>query len=143
MRKILVLPLPKAPQLYFVKQGFGPLQIERVKPLRKPAVNRSEQFASLLRPPLITPETRQAHRCTQLPGFGLLRTCHGERALEIPLGFCRIPLRRLQRDFACNAIDLGLPESFIAGFHRRRRFANPSLRIFALTELCVCQRQVR
>jgi hypothetical protein len=44
-----------------VEQYLRLLQIERVEAFRKPAVNRREQFASLLRLPLIAPEPRHAY----------------------------------------------------------------------------------
>ena len=42
-----------------VEQRLGLLQIERVEPLGKPPVDRSEQFVSLLRLTLVAPEPRQ------------------------------------------------------------------------------------
>ena len=42
-----------------VEQRLGLLQIERVEPLGKPPVDRSEQFVSLLRLALVAPEPRQ------------------------------------------------------------------------------------
>ena len=50
-----------------VEQRLGLLQIERVEAFGEPAVDRSEQFASLLRLPLIAPEPRHAHRGAQFP----------------------------------------------------------------------------
>ena len=50
-----------ASRIQFLQQRLRFLQIERVKPFGEPAVNRSEQFASLLRLPLIAPEAREAH----------------------------------------------------------------------------------
>ena len=50
------------------------LQIARVKPFSEPAVDRSQQFASLLRLALVTPEAREAHCGAQFPGLGLLFT---------------------------------------------------------------------
>ena len=44
--------------------------------------------------------------------FACCCTRNRERALEIRLRFRRIRLRRLERDFACNATDLGLEPSF-------------------------------
>jgi hypothetical protein len=44
-----------------LQQRLRLLQIERVEAFREPAVHRSEQFASLLRLPLVTPEACQAH----------------------------------------------------------------------------------
>ena len=50
-----------------VEQGFGLLQIARVEAFGEPAVDRSKQFASLLRLALITPEPRHAHRGAEFP----------------------------------------------------------------------------
>src|ERR1700730_13299730 len=59
----------------------------RVKAFREPAVNRSEQFARLLRLPLVTPEPRYAHCGAEFPALCLLLTCDCERTLKI--GFSR------------------------------------------------------
>ncbi len=45
-----------------LQQRLRLLQIERVKAFRKPAVHRSQQFASLPRLALVAPEAREA-RC--------------------------------------------------------------------------------
>jgi hypothetical protein len=50
-----------------VEQRLGFFQIARVEAFGEPAVNRSEQFASLLPLPLIAPEPRHAHRCNVIP----------------------------------------------------------------------------
>jgi hypothetical protein len=47
------------------------LQIERVEALGEPAVDQSEQFASLLRFALVTPEAREAYCRAEFPGFCL------------------------------------------------------------------------
>jgi hypothetical protein len=44
-----------------IQQRLGLLQIERVEAFGEPAVNRSQQFASLLRFALRTPEASEAH----------------------------------------------------------------------------------
>jgi hypothetical protein len=44
-----------------IEQRLRLFQIARIEALRKPAVNRSKQFASLLRLALVTPEAREAH----------------------------------------------------------------------------------
>jgi hypothetical protein len=54
------------------EQVLGLFQIERVEAFSEPAVDRSEQVASLLRLPLIAPEPRHARGGAQLPGFRLL-----------------------------------------------------------------------
>ena len=99
-----------------VQQRLRLLQIERVEPFSEPAVDRSEQFASLLRLALVTPEAREAHCGAEFPGFGLLLARDRECTLEIRFSFRRIRFRRLQRDFPCNAIDLGLVPPFLGGF---------------------------
>jgi hypothetical protein len=43
-----------------IEQRLRFLQIARVETLRKPAANRSKQFARLLQPPLVTPEAGEA-----------------------------------------------------------------------------------
>jgi hypothetical protein len=73
-----------------VEQRLRLLQIARIEPLRKPPVNRSEQFASLLLLALVTPEARKAHGGAEFPGFGLLLTRNGQGALKIILSFGRI-----------------------------------------------------
>jgi hypothetical protein len=100
------------------------LQIARVKPFRKPALDRSEKLAALLALTLIAPEPRHAHRRAQFPG--LLRSRDRKSALEISLGFSRIRRRRLKRDLTGYAIDLGLEPRFFRCFDRRHCFANGS-----------------
>ena len=58
------------PQL--IEQCFGLLQIARVKPFGKPAVDRREQITGLLPLVLIAPEPRHAHRRPEFPGLCLL-----------------------------------------------------------------------
>src|SRR6476661_2504248 len=89
-----------------VQQRLRLLQIERVEAFRKPAVNRSEQFASLLRLAMVAPEARHTHCGTEFPRFCLLRACDRECALEISLRFRRIRLRRNQRDLAGHSVDI-------------------------------------
>src|SRR5712672_2861480 len=84
----------------------------------------SEQFASLLRLPLIPPQPRHARGCAQLPGFRLLCTRDFERPLETGFTFCQIPLWRHQGDFAGDAMDVGLVPLFLCRFDRRDCFAN-------------------
>jgi hypothetical protein len=46
------------------------LQIARLEPLRKPAVNRSQQFARLLQLPMVAPEPGKAHGGAEFPAPG-------------------------------------------------------------------------
>jgi hypothetical protein len=89
-----------------VQQRFGLFQIARVEPFGEPAINRSEQFASLLCLPLVAPEPRHAHYCAQLPGLCLLLSRNRERPLEIRFHFYRVRLRPHRRDFSSDAMDL-------------------------------------
>ena len=54
----------------------------RSRSLGKPAVDRSEKIASLLRLALVTPEPRHAGGGAEFPGFCLLRASDRERPLE-------------------------------------------------------------
>jgi hypothetical protein len=65
----------------------------RVKPLRKPAINRRQQFARLLPLALVAPEAREAHCGAEFLRFGILLARHGECAIEIVLCSCYIPHR--------------------------------------------------
>src|SRR5208282_393997 len=78
-----------------VEQGLRLLQIERVEPLREPAIDRSENVASLIPLALVAPEPRHPHRRAQFPGLCLLRTRDRERAFEIRFRFRRIGLGRI------------------------------------------------
>ena len=57
-----------------VEQVLSLLQIERIEPLGKPAVDRSEKIAGLIPLALIAPEPRHAHRGAQFPGLSFLLT---------------------------------------------------------------------
>jgi hypothetical protein len=78
----------------------------------------------LLRLALVAPEACEAHGGAEFPGLGLLFARNGKSALEIFFGFRFIWFGRLQRDFACNAIDFSLRSSFSGGFGRADGFAN-------------------
>jgi hypothetical protein len=67
------------------EQRLRLLEVQRVEAFRKPAVNRSKQFTSLLRLPLITPEPRRAHRQEYFPGKATGAACsdwHGRRIVS-------------------------------------------------------------
>ncbi len=61
-----------------LQQGFGVLQVCRVKPLGKPAIHRGEQVVGVLALVLGLPQAGKAGGGTQFPGFGLLGTGHVE-----------------------------------------------------------------
>ena len=89
----------------------------------------------MLRLALVAPEAREAHCGAEFPGFGLLLARDRECVLEIRFRFRRIRLRRLQRDFAGDAMDLGLAPSFLCCFRRRYRFANAAPSIIELVRV--------
>ena len=126
-----------------VEQRLRLFQIERVEAFGEPAVDRSEQFAGLLRLPLIAPEPRHAHRGAQFPRFCLLLTCNRERPVEIFFGFRDVRFRRLQRNFSGHSVNLGLAPRFPCCVHRRYRFANAARGVVEVTEFCICSRQIR
>jgi hypothetical protein len=96
-----------------VEYRLGLFQVQRVKTLGEPAVDRSEKFSGLIPLPLIAPQPRHADSRAQLPGLCLLRTRDRERPFETGFGFCQIPLWRHQGDFAGDAMDLGLVPCFL------------------------------
>ena len=69
-------------------RSFASFRSRVSNPFSEPAVHRSEQFASLLRLSLVTPEARHAHCGAEFPGLCLLLTRHCERALEIRFRLC-------------------------------------------------------
>src|SRR5215831_18317564 len=100
------------------------LQVERIEAFREPAVDGSEKIAGVIPFALVAPESCHAHRGAQFPGLCLLLTCDRARTLEICLCFCRIRLRRIERDLPGHAMDLGLPLSVFGCFHCCDRFTN-------------------
>jgi hypothetical protein len=96
----------------------------RVEPFGEPSVDRSEKLVSLLPLALVAPEPRHARGGAQFPGLCLLLARNRERTIEICLRFRHIVLRRLERDFACNATNLGLEPSFFGCFDCTHGFAN-------------------
>ena len=64
-----------------IEQSLGLLQIERVEAFREPAIDRSEQFASLLRFAPVAPEPCEPGRRAQLktPRLLLLRDAMAAR----------------------------------------------------------------
>ena len=120
-----------------VEQRLRPLQVARVEAFSEPSVDRSEQFASLLRLPLIAPEPRHARGSAKFPGFSLLLTCNRERTLEISFSFCGVRLGRLEHDLAGRAMDFGLPPAFLRCFNLSHRFADAAPSVVELTEFGV------
>src|ERR1700730_14181797 len=139
------MPAPLAPAVPLrsqrVEQSLGLIQIARVEALGEPAVDWSEQIASLIALPLIAPQPRHAHRRAELPGFGLLRARDRKRAFEMRLRFCHIRIRHQQRDFPGSSVDLGLEPLFLGYFHRRCRFATVAPSIVELAEVRIGSRQ--
>src|SRR5215217_7608503 len=74
-----------SPQL--VEQGFGLLEVGRVKALREPAIDRCQQLAGFGLLPLLLPEATQAHGGPQLQGFGLLAAGDGDGLTKTLLHF--------------------------------------------------------
>src|SRR5713101_2455139 len=107
-----------------IEQRLRLLQIARVEPLRKPPVNRSQQFARLPHLALVTPEAREAHGCAEFPRFCLLLARDCECALEVYFRPRHIQ-RRLQCELPLYPIYLGFPPAFLAGLHRDPRITDP------------------
>src|SRR5271155_4477312 len=119
--------------MQLIQQRLRLLQIERVEAFGEPAVDRSEQFTSLLPFPLITPQPRRARRRAQFPGLRLLLPRDRKRALEIDLRFRCIRLARRHGDLAGDAVGLGLEPSFLACFDRGHCFVDAAPSIVKLS----------
>src|SRR5215468_8850725 len=76
------------------QQRLRLLEIARVEPLREPPVNRSKQFARLLRLALIAPETREAHGGA--PIFQLLAVGYSQIFLLVFPNLIAAAVRRKQ-----------------------------------------------
>src|ERR1700752_2979951 len=69
-----------------VQQCLRLLQIGRVKALGEPAVDWREERLGFDPLALLLPQPTEAHRRTQLPGFGLLAAGDGKGLLEAGFG---------------------------------------------------------
>ena len=97
----VILPTGLSPPTFGLMKPVPPaspcvLQVERIEPFSEPPVDRSEQFASLLRLTLVTPEARKAHCGAEFPGLGLLLAGEGESALEIRFRFGSVRFGRIR-----------------------------------------------
>ena len=72
----------------------------------------------------------------------MLRPRNRERTLEIRFRFLRIRLRRLERDFAGDAIDLSFLPSLFRFFDRLDCFADKAPSVSELAEFATSPRQV-
>src|SRR6476660_3099791 len=95
-----------------LQQRLRLLQIARVEAPRKPAVNRSKQFARLLHLALVTPEARKAHGGAQLKTPCLLLLRDGDGGEEC--FFCRRRIRgfALEQDLAAYAMQESVSPAF-------------------------------
>jgi hypothetical protein len=105
-----------------VKQGFGLLQIQRVKARGEPAVDRGEKIVRLPRFALVAPEAGHTHRCAQFPG---LSTASARSKIGLSL---RVRRGRLQLDAAGNSVDPRLAGDN-KGLRPFARSSNRSVRI--------------
>src|SRR5262249_36584622 len=111
------------------------------EPLRKPPVNRSQQFARLLHLALVAPEPREAHGGAEFPGFRLLLASDREGTLEIIFTDRTGSLGRFPRDFSGHAMDLRLAPAFLCCLYRRHRFGNTPPRFIELAKFRISTRQ--
>jgi hypothetical protein len=86
-----------------IKQRLGLLEVERVEPLGKPSIDRSEQFASLLRFALRAPEAREPHR----GGVPVIPPAAGERLRSLARNTPPLSPNLAPTQFHRNTIDFG------------------------------------
>ena len=126
----------------FLEQGLCLFQIKRVEAFGEPAVDRSEQFARLLRLPLIALQPGHAHCGAEFPRLCLLLARNFERPVEIRFCFRDVGLRFQLRNFPGHAIDLGLTQSFAVRFYSGHRFTNAAPSVIQSAEFGVGGRQI-
>src|SRR5262249_1141710 len=102
-----------------------------------------KKIARLVPLALFAPQPRHAHRRPQFPRLGLLSARYSERVLEIVLRFRKVRLRRLERNLAPNAIDLGLLPCFLAYWPCPGGFTDAAPSVGELAQGCVGPCQVR
>ena len=94
----------------FSEQRLRLLQIARVEPFREPAVDRSKQFARLLRLTLVAPEAREAHGCAEFPGFCLLHS-RDRQCTYLGMTFLMRTTAPLGQYIACGSLIIGCDSS--------------------------------
>ena len=94
----------------FSEQRLRLLQIARVEPFREPAVDRSKQFARLLRLALVAPEAREAHGCAEFPGFCLLHS-RDRQCTYLGMTFLMRTTAPLGQYIACGSLIIGCDSS--------------------------------
>ncbi|WP_334402735.1 hypothetical protein [Bradyrhizobium sp. AZCC 2289] len=100
------------------EQRLGLSKVVCVKTFGEPIVDGGEKVTCRLPFSLIAQEPRQAHGRAQFPRLCLLCSRNGQ-VLEIRLRFRHVSLRRLERDFAGNAMSLSLAPPFLGCVNRR------------------------
>lgn len=126
------------------EQGLGLSQIACVKSFGEPVVDGRKKVTCHFPLALTVQEPRQAGGRTQFPRLCMLRSRNGQGMLEIRLRLRLIPLRRLERDFAGNAMNLGLAPSFLGCLHRCHCVADAAPGIIELARIRVrnCQHEL-
>jgi hypothetical protein len=71
------------------------------------------------------------------PGFGLLLACDRQCTFETGFGSRDVRLRRLERYFACDAINICLEPSFFGSLNHCRRFVNGTPSVVKLAKVCI------
>jgi hypothetical protein len=122
-----------------LQQRLRLLQIKRVEPFREPSVDRSEQFTSFLRLPLVSPETRKAYCGAEFPGLGLLLASYCARTTKTCFGIgCSA---QGERDFTGHAFDFGFAPPFPSTFDEGYCFGDttPSPTAIVIFKVCPAQ----
>src|SRR5262245_6549383 len=96
-----------------VQQGLRFLQVEGVKALGEPAVDRRQQLVGFRTPVLLLPQARQAHSGAQFQGLGLLAAGDLQGALEAGFRLLWLWHRLPQEQDAPLATDLRFPPAFL------------------------------
>src|SRR5260370_27321996 len=74
----------------FIDQRFGVFEVGSVEALGEPVVDLGEHCARLIATALFRKQSRETHRCAQLPRFGILFAPSLDRALKAALSLFSI-----------------------------------------------------
>jgi hypothetical protein len=124
-----------------ILQGLGLPQVARVQTFAEPGIDRHKKIEGLPPLALLAPQPGQAHRRAQLEGFGLLLTRNDQRALQMRFCSRHAGRGRQQRDFAGDAMNVGLAPFLAGRIGGRYRLADAARRLIESTKLSVglCQ----
>src|ERR1700676_4188241 len=126
-----------------IEQGFGVLEVGGVEALGEPVVDFGEHRARLVAMSLLGEQSREAHRCAQLPPSRLLRTRKLDCGAEASLCFARRQIIAGQKQLALEAQHFRSVHLFSAALDMREGLVEERERLVESAEPLITLRQHR